>query len=97
MVVEFLSPGIERDDLGRFYQSQTVPDSENVQTKAAQPPDKLEVYERYLRVPHYIVYSRHSQELRYFRLTGGSYEECELQPSNCAIWLTDLEVGLGIW
>ncbi|MEO1509784.1 MAG: Uma2 family endonuclease [Cyanobacteria bacterium J06633_23] len=97
VVVEFLSPGTERGDLGRFYQSQPSPESENVQTEATHPPDKLEIYERYLRVPHYIVYGRHSQELRYFRLTGGSYEECKLQPGNCAIWLPDLGVGLGIW
>lgn len=48
-------------------------------------------------MPHYIVYSRHSQQLRYFQLTGGVYKERELQSGNCAIWLTDLEIGLGIW
>ncbi|WP_228016458.1 hypothetical protein [Leptolyngbya ectocarpi] len=48
-------------------------------------------------MPHYLVYSRHSQQLRYFQLTGGVYEERELQSGNCAIWLTDLEIGLGIW
>ena len=44
-----------------------------------------------------LFYSRHSQTLRYFRLTGGMYEEYPLQVGNCAIWLADLEVGLGIW
>nr|WP_265579585.1 Uma2 family endonuclease [Leptolyngbya ectocarpi] len=45
IVVEFLSPGTERDDLGRFYQSQ-MPESDNSQTTDKQPPGKLEIYER---------------------------------------------------
>ena len=98
VVVEFLSPGTERDDLGRFYKSQTFLKSEELEAAAHdEPPGKLEMFERYLRVPHYIVYSRHSQELQYFRLTGGVYEECTVQPGSCAIWLADLEIGLGIW
>ncbi|MBX2864087.1 MAG: Uma2 family endonuclease [Leptolyngbyaceae cyanobacterium MAG.088] len=99
VVVEFLSTGTERGDLGRFYTSQP-PTAENATLEPRpddQPPEKLEMYERFLRVPHYIVYSRHSQKLRYFQLTGGVYEEHPLQSGNCAIWLTDLDVGLGIW
>lgn len=56
-----------------------------------------EVYERYLKVPHYIVYSHHNQTLRYFYLTEGVYQEQSLQPGNCAIWPEDLGIGLGIW
>ncbi len=62
-----------------------------------QPPGKLEVYEQYLRVPHYIVYSRYTQQFRYFKLDGGVYREQPLQPENPRVWLADLEIGLGIW
>ncbi|ESA36116.1 restriction endonuclease [Leptolyngbya sp. Heron Island J] len=102
VVVEFVSPGTEPDDLGRFYQPKTslLAKAKPKALDAADeqsPPGKLEMYERYLRVPHYIVYSRHSQKLRYFRLQGGVYEECSLRSGNCAIWLADLEIGLGVW
>ena len=102
VVVEFLSPGTESEDLGRFYsqvsnQSQQVEETEpNLLTRET-PPGKFEVYEKYLRVPHYIVYSRYTQQLRHFKLDGGSYKEQLVQPQNPRIWLTDLQIGLGIW
>lgn len=43
--------------------------------RAVSPPGKFEVYEAYLRVPHYLVYSRYTQHLRYFKLEGGQYQE----------------------
>ncbi|MGC1197011.1 MAG: Uma2 family endonuclease [Geitlerinemataceae cyanobacterium] len=102
IVVEFLSPGTDGEDLGRFYREDG---NESPEVKVAnaspgirpKPPGKLEVYERYLRVPHYIVYSRYTQQLRYFKLEGGVYQEKQIQPENPRIWLADLEVGLGIW
>ena len=104
VVVEFLSPGTEAEDLGRFCDAASrVPSLDpeppaEVETPAReQPPGKLAVYEDYLRVPHYIVYSRYSQRLRYFKLSGGQYEEQDLNPTNPLIWLADLEIGLGIW
>jgi len=99
VAVEFLSPSTERDDLGRFYpDSTTIENLESPDTEEqTQQPGKLEVYERYLKVPHYIVYSYHSQRLRYFFLTDGVYQAQSLQPGNCAIWLEDLGIGLGIW
>lgn len=103
VVVEFLSPGTERGDLGRFFdESWQIPDSsrtklnEELSTKTT-PPGKFEVYERYLRVPHYIVFSRYDQRLRYFRLEGRQYQEQPLNSENSRIWLADLEIGLGIW
>jgi Uma2 family endonuclease len=101
VVVEFLSPGTDSEDLGRFDQeegngAQEVEENEPSPTRL-KPPGKLEVYEQYLRVPHYIVYSRYTQQLRYFKLEGGAYKEQPLQAQNPLIWLTDLEVGLGIW
>lgn len=106
VVVEFLSPGTEAEDLGRFYdETAKIPDDSPIVERdaseqaspTAKPPGKFEVYERLLRVPHYIVYSRYTQRLRYFKLEGGQYQEQTLNPQNPLIWLTELEIGLGIW
>lgn len=110
VVVEFLSPRTEREDLGRFYKnSDQIPDSDNEISErrvgAAQPPvndadhppSKVEVYEQYLRVPHYIVYSRYTQRLRYFKLIGRRYQEQPVQDSTPMFWLDDLKIGLGLW
>ncbi len=106
VVIEFLSPGTEMGDLGRFYdladQISDVAESGRAlnritESGTASPPTKLEVYERHLRVPHYIVYSRYSQRLRYFKLDGGRYQEQPIQDQRPQIWLADLEIGLSIW
>ena len=107
VVVEFLSPGTEVEDLGRFYdEASKVPESESVGLTQAierelavreKPPGKFEVYEQYLRVPHYIVYSRYTRQLRYFKLDGGRYQEQGIAQKTPLIWLADLELGLGIW
>ncbi|MEM1280940.1 MAG: Uma2 family endonuclease [Cyanobacteria bacterium P01_H01_bin.152] len=101
IAVEFLSPRTEREDLGRFYSTsdqvnagERNPES---QVKATATPSKLEVYERYLRIPHYLVYSRYTQHLRYFKLIGTRYEEQSLRIGNPLVWLDDLKIGLGIW
>ncbi len=109
VVVEFLSPGTEAEDLGRFY-DETVEGSAGEATKPAasapvsdveeakaKPPGKFEVYETQLRVPYYFVYSRYTQRLRYFKLEGGQYQEQPLNSKTPLVWLTDLELGLGIW
>jgi hypothetical protein len=67
VVVEFLSPGTEVGDLGRFYdETSRVTDEDVAEVELEieplgaaneKPPKKFETYERYLRVPHYIVYS----------------------------------------
>lgn len=108
IVVEFLSPRTEKEDFGRFYRSSDqIEPSESAAPQGARgglpanasasPPSKLEVYEKYLRVPHYVVYSRYTQQLRYFRLTGTRYEEQPVKAENPVIWLADLEIGLGLW
>lgn len=114
VVVEFLSPGTEAEDLGRFYDATQVPadqipdavTSEAADDAATQeppaetsdsPPGKFEVYERHLRVPHYLVYSRYTQRLRYFKLEGSLYGEQPINSQNPLVWLTGLEIGLGIW
>jgi Uma2 family endonuclease len=86
--------GAYRDDL-------TLKTDENNEEESVQrtrkPPRKFEVYEQYLKVPHYIVYSRYTQRLRYFQWVEGTYQERSLRPENPLIWLEDLEIGLGIW
>jgi Uma2 family endonuclease len=103
LIVEFLSPRTEREDLGRFYrESDRVVDPLASQfppalAPANTPPRQLDVYEQYLQVPHYIVYSRYTQRLRYFQLVEGRYQEQPLQATNPRLWFEDLAVGLGIW
>ncbi len=111
VVVEFLSPGTEVEDLGRFY-DETAEDSEGESTNPvasavvlsgdnqatrAKPPGKFEVYETQLRVPYYFVYSRFTQRLRYFKLEGRQYQEQPLNSEAPLVWLKDLDIGLGIW
>ncbi len=50
-----------------------------------------------MRVPHYIVYSRYTQRLRYFKLVGTRYQEQPTQAETPKIWLDDLAIGLGLW
>jgi hypothetical protein len=109
VIVELLSARTEKEDLGRFYgESDYVPDlSQSFEQdsfaieKAAMdrttPPGKLDVYESCLKVPHYIVYSRYTQRLRYFKHNGRCYEEQQVRDRAPHIWLSDLEIGLGIW
>ena len=61
------------------------------------PPRKLSVYEDYLKVQHYIVYSKYTQKLRYFRHNGRQYEERPVKDQAPLIWLPDLEIGLALW
>ena len=109
VAIEFLSPGTEVEDLGRFYNetsgvvsAESATPADNLMENAhaptvTKPPTKVEVYERYLRIPHYLVYSRYTQRLRYFKLDGGQYQEQSLSLENPIAWLADLEIGLGIW
>jgi Uma2 family endonuclease len=100
VVVEFLSPKTEQEDLGRFYREVDRVDAEQSGpdlAHAASAPGKLTVYERYLKVAHYMVYNRYTQHLRYFKLVGRCYEEQSVSDTEPAVWLSDLQIGLGIW
>ncbi len=83
LVVELLSPGTEKEDLG-----ETTRDP-------AQPPTKWEVYERILRIPYYVVFSRYTHEARYFKINDGRYQEAK--PTEQRLWLSEAGLGLGVW
>jgi Uma2 family endonuclease len=84
VVVELLSPGTEKEDLG-----------EGARRAAGEPPPKWEVYERILRVPYYVVFSREADEMRVFKLNGGGYSE--VGGHGGKFWMPQAELGLGLW
>lgn len=83
MVVELLSPGTEKEDLGRNLR------------EVNQPPNKWTVYERLLRIPYYIVFDRYTDELQAFGLMLNAYQP--LSPQGSGIWLEEAQLGLGLW
>lgn len=113
VVVELLSPGTEQEDLGEYAEAESSrlavatsklnasrdaqPAAENGHTTREVPPRKWEVYEQILRVPYYVVFSRYTNRLRFFQLTGGRYQEQTLDSTQPRIWIPELELGLGLW
>jgi Uma2 family endonuclease len=100
VVIEFLSPGSEKEDLGPYAEgdrprSDTDQSNGSAQSDGAKPPSKWQVYEQILRVPYYIVFSRYTDRLRLFSLSAGRYQEQDLTDSK--LWIPELEVGLGLW
>jgi Uma2 family endonuclease len=88
IVVELLSPGTEKEDLGQILRD------------VEKPPGKWEVYEKILRIPYYAIFDRYQSEFRMFELTGNRYiETLRSTPSdtNSRFWIPGLELGLGIW
>jgi Uma2 family endonuclease len=83
IVVELLSPGTEKEDLGQSLR------------RATEPPSKWEVYERILRVPYYVVFDRYTDTLRVFQLTGARYGEVSV--SEGRFWIEPLALGIGLW
>jgi Uma2 family endonuclease len=94
VVVEFLSPSTEADDLGPFS-SKTA--AKRKATEGAQPPSKFVVYEQILKVPHYIIFDEATLVLRHFRLLNGAYQEETVSDASPQIWIASLGIGLGIW
>ncbi len=83
VVVELLSPGTEKEDLGQTLR------------EVSQPPTKWEVYERILRIPYYIVFDRYTDKLQAFQLVADIYNPIDL--STPQIWMPSLQIGLGLW
>jgi Uma2 family endonuclease len=111
IVIEFLSPGTEQEDLGEnspedLEPPAQSPDDEQLTENGAasndqkireKPPRKWDVYERILRVPYYFVFSRYTNRLRFFQLVGDCYEEQSVDSENPRVWFPGLKIGLGIW
>jgi Uma2 family endonuclease len=101
VVVELLSPGTEKEDLGETDsapESATLPiESRSEPGEPDKPPSKWQVYEQILRVPYYIVFSRYTNQLRFFQLVGGRYQEQPLDTTQPRIWIPELELGIGSW
>jgi len=86
IIVELLSPSTRKEDLGQTLRVVKTNDKE---------PTKWEVYERYLRVPYYVTFSRYNDEMRIFQLTGTRF--VELSNHKDKLWLPEIELGLGVW
>ncbi len=82
LVVELLSPGTEKEDLGK----NPIHTTEN-------PPTKWEVYEQILQIPYYVAYNRYTQELHAFVLKNRRYHRITEQ----RLWLNEINLGIGIW
>lgn len=82
IIVELLSPGTEKEDLGETERG------------VNQPPTKWEVYERILGIPYYVVFDRYTNNFRAFRLENGSYRELIAEDK---LWLSEVSLGLGLW
>jgi Uma2 family endonuclease len=90
VVIEFLSPGNETEELGRFA-------SEPPNEKNVEPPVKFTVYEQILKVPNYLTYNQKTQQIRYFRLVEGRYQEQVIESNPPRLWIPELEISLGLW
>ena len=99
LVVELLSPSTEKEDLGelRLSTSQNGAsqngNSQNGQSK--KPPSKWEVYEKILRIPYYVIFSRYTDRMMVFTLESDRYVEQDLADSK--IWMPEIELGIGLW
>jgi Uma2 family endonuclease len=83
IVVELLSPGTDKEDLGLTT------------SEPGKPPTKWVVYEQILKIPYYILYDRYSDELRFYQLVKGRYQAQPIQDER--IWLPQYKIGLGLW
>jgi Uma2 family endonuclease len=83
VVVELISPGTEKEDLG-----QTLRDVDA-------PLTKWEVYEQVLKVPYYLVFNRYNNRLQAFEILRNHYQEIPLRENR--LWLPEIELGIGLW
>ncbi|QUW01978.1 hypothetical protein J8C06_06250 [Chloracidobacterium validum] len=85
IIVEALSPGTTRNDLGRG----ALP--------AQDSPTKWEVYEQHLKVPYYVTVNHHRRpaEVRFFRHDGVGLRE--VTSGEGRLWLPEAGLGIGIW
>jgi Uma2 family endonuclease len=90
LMVEFISPGTEGEDLGRFA-------AKPPKRLYGKPPIKFDVYETILQAPNYVVYNESTQELQYFRLINNQYQPQSIAATNPFCWIPEIDLGLGLW
>ena len=83
VVIELLSPGTEKEDLGQSLR------------EVNKPPNKWSVYERILRIPYYFVFDRYTDEFQAFGLVMSHYQALPIDDQG--VWLEEAELGLGLW
>lgn len=83
VAAEFLSPSTQREDLGQ------------VPRDVDGTPTKWEVYEQWVNIPYYIVFSRYTDEIRIFKMKNLRYEEIALEGG--MLWMAEVQLGLGLW
>ena len=83
VVVELLSPGTEKEDLGETVR------------EINKPPTKWEVYEQILKIPYYVIYDKYSKKFMVFQLMRGYYEELDITEG--IIWMEAIQLYLGLW
>jgi Uma2 family endonuclease len=84
IVVELLSKDTEKEDLGKTLR------------EIRKPPTKWEVYEQWLQIPYYVVFSREQPDkFQIFQLTKGRYHALNLPEKRC--WFPEIKLGLGVW
>jgi Uma2 family endonuclease len=90
VIIEFLSPGTDDEDLGRFAPKPPI-------DLPGKPPSKFTVYEQILKIPHYFVYDEPTATLRYFKLINDRYQEQPVAPLAPQVWIPELNIGLVLW
>ncbi len=83
LVVELLSEGTEKEDLGQTLR------------EIQKPPTKWQVYEQILQVPYYVVFSRDPDKFQVFQLRNRRYHEFEIKEKQ--LWFLEIDLGLGLW
>ena len=83
VIVELLSPDTEDEDLGKKVR------------ELGKPNTKWEAYERILRVPYYVVFSRYTNQMQAFCLVGDRYQPAKLR--NGRLSIPSIELSLGLW
>jgi Uma2 family endonuclease len=90
VIIEFLSPGTDDEDLGRFAPKPPI-------DRPGKPPSKFTVYEKILKIPHYFVYDKLTTVLRYFKLVNDLYQEQPIASTAPQVWIPELKIGLVLW
>lgn len=91
IVVELLSPSTEKEDLGESRPRAQIYQNGN----AEKPPSKWEVYEKILRIPYYVIFSRYTDQMRVYMLQSDRYVETDLTEPK--VWMPEIELGIGLW